>query len=111
MAFSDFRRYVPIDSHIRANSHRDEHSSSKPEILDSATKPQKRKRGRPQGRRSNPDYTQISAYIPLKLLLEVQNELTEERREVQRRSPRPVSDLIEELLASWLHNRKTRSGL
>jgi len=75
-----------------------------------AAKPKKRGPGRPPGRRSNPDYTQISAYIPLELLLEVQDELAEERREKKQRTPRPVSDLMEELLASWLKKRKRKNS-
>lgn len=75
-----------------------------------AAKPKKRGPGRPPGRRSNPDYTQISAYIPLELLLEVQDELAEERREKKQRTPRPVSDLMEELLASWLKKRKRKKS-
>lgn len=59
--------------------------------------------GRPPGRRSDPDYTQISAYIPLDLLLSVQDALSEERRRKRRRTPRPVSDLIEDLLAEWMN--------
>jgi hypothetical protein len=70
----------------------------------------KRGPGRPRGRRSNPDYTQISAYIPLELLLEVQDELAEERREQRQRTPRPVSDLMEELLADWLKKRKRKKS-
>lgn len=69
--------------------------------------PQKRGPGRPRGRRSNPDYTQISAYIPLDLLLAVQDELANERRENRQRTARPVSDLVEELLGEWLKNRKS----
>jgi hypothetical protein len=42
--------------------------------------PPAKKRGRPSGRRSDPDYTQISAYIPLELLHEVQDLLLQERR-------------------------------
>ncbi|MEM6837878.1 MAG: hypothetical protein AAF609_13595 [Cyanobacteria bacterium P01_C01_bin.120] len=77
------------------------------------SKPQKAKKrgpGRPRGRRSDPDYTQISAYIPLELLLEVQDELAEERREKLKRTPRPVSDLMEELLADWLKKRKRKKS-
>lgn len=68
--------------------------------------PPKRGPGRPRGRRSNPDYTQISAYIPLKVLLEVQHVLAQEQREQKQRTPRPVSDLMEELLSDWLKKRK-----
>lgn len=66
--------------------------------------------GRPPGRRSNPEYTQISAYIPLDLLLEVQDELAEERRERRQRTPRPVSDLVEALLDDWLKKRKRKNA-
>lgn len=68
---------------------------------------EKRGPGRPPGRRSNPDYTQISAYIPLDMLLEVQEALAEERKELRKRTPRPVSDLVEELLGTWLKKRKS----
>jgi|GEM_PF-1287587 hypothetical protein len=67
---------------------------------------EKRGPGRPRGRRSNPNYTQVSAYIPLDMLLEVQDALAEERKQLRRRTPRPVSDLLEELLGEWLLQRK-----
>lgn len=70
--------------------------------------PQKRRRGRPPGRRSDPDYTQISAYIPLQLLQDVQDELSAERRELGTRTPRPVSQLVEDLLGEWLQQRKSK---
>jgi hypothetical protein len=66
----------------------------------------KRPVGRPPGRRSDPDYTQISAYIPLDLLQEVQDALSQERRILKKRTPRPVSDLIEQLLSEWLKEQK-----
>ena len=65
-------------------------------------KPKKKGPGRPPGRRSNPDYTQISAYVPLDLLLSVQEELAKEQRQRKQRTARPVSDLVEELLQNWL---------
>lgn len=73
------------------------------------TPPQRRRPGRPPGRRSDPDYTQISAYIPLDLLLSVQDELAAERREKRQRTARPVSDLVEELLGEWLKTRKDKN--
>jgi hypothetical protein len=71
---------------------------------------QKRGPGRPPGRRSDPDYTQISAYVPLDLLLEIQDALAEERREQRQRTARPVSDLIEELLQSWLKKQNIKKS-
>jgi hypothetical protein len=69
----------------------------------------KRPIGRPPGRRSNPDYTQISAYIPIEVLQEVQDVLAQERRKSKKRTPRPVSDLVEELLSEWLKIQKLKS--
>lgn len=84
-------------------------SSTNEDLAKKSTKDaeaQNRGRGRPKGRRSNPDYTQISAYIPLDLLLGVQDALSEERRQKRQRTARPVSDLIEELLAGWLNTQQ-----
>lgn len=68
---------------------------------------EKRRPGRPKGRRSNPDYTQISAYIPLELLLDIQDELAKEKRRLRRRSAMNVSELAEILLRDWLNTRKS----
>ena len=64
--------------------------------------PEKKGPGRPPGRRSNPDYTQISAYVLLDFLLSVQEALAKEQRQRKQRTARPVSDLVEELLKDWL---------
>jgi hypothetical protein len=74
-------------------------------------KPQEEKRspGRPRGRRSDPDYTQISAYIPLDLLLDIQNELNQEKRFQRKRTAMSVSELVEDLLADWLKERNSES--
>jgi hypothetical protein len=64
-----------------------------------------RRMGRPRGRRSDPDYTQISAYIPLDLLLEIQAELAQEKRRLRQRSAATVSELAETLLREWLNQR------
>ncbi len=66
-----------------------------------------KKPGRPRGRRSNPDYTQISAYIPLDLLLEVQTELLKERKSKRQRRATDVSGLVEQLLQKWVDERKS----
>ena len=56
----------------------------------------KRPRGRPggQGKRLNPDYTQVTAYIPEALHLQTKINLLRSGR-------REFSDLVEELLAKW----------
>jgi hypothetical protein len=65
-----------------------------------------KKRGRPSGRRSDPDYTQISAYIPLDLLHEVQDLLLQERRRKRLRSGVDVSGLVENLLTDWVKQQR-----
>ena len=56
----------------------------------------KPKRGRPggQGKRLNPDYSQVTAYIPTRLHDETKINLI-------RNGKREFSELIEELLAAW----------
>lgn len=76
-------------------------------IAPTTVEPGKRKPGRPRGRRSNPDYTQISAYIPLDLLLDIQDELAKEKRRLRKRSAMTVSELAENLLRDWLNQRKS----
>lgn len=65
-----------------------------------------KKRGRPSGRRSDPDYTQISAYIPLELLHEVQELLLQERKRKRLRSGIDVSGLVEKLLTDWVKRQR-----
>jgi|GEM_PF-2895846 len=65
-----------------------------------------KKRGRPSGRRSDPDYTQISAYIPLELLHEVQELLLQERKRKRLRSGIDVSGLVEKLLTEWVKQQR-----
>lgn len=76
-----------------------------PEVTPTDTD-ERRKPGRPRGRRSNPDYTQISAYIPLDLLLEVQTELLKERKLKRQRRATDVSGLVEQLLQKWVDERR-----
>lgn len=78
-----------------------------PAAIEVQSEPEKRKPGRPRGRRSNPDYTQISAYIPLDLLLDIQDELAKEKRRLRKRSAMTVSELAETLLRDWLKQRKS----
>ena len=62
----------------------------------------KRQRGRPKanGKRLNPGYTQVTAYIPAELH-------TETKINLIRSGKREFSILIEELLTTW--NKKTSS--
>lgn len=67
--------------------------SSEQPIVPSPPPPTKRK-GRPQGKRSNPDYEQIGIYIPKALHTEVKKLLLEDKS-------RDFSDLVTELLKAW----------
>ncbi|NJL20067.1 MAG: hypothetical protein HC895_03305 [Leptolyngbyaceae cyanobacterium SM1_3_5] len=80
------------------------------EAIEPVVEVERRKPGRPRGRRSNPDYTQISAYIPLDLLLDIQEELSKEKRRLRKRSAMTVSELAENLLQDWLKQRKNESA-
>lgn len=51
--------------------------------------------GRPQARRSDPDYTQVTAYIPKTLHKQAKIRLLQEDKQ--------FSELVEELLAEWLN--------
>jgi hypothetical protein len=76
-----------------------------------AEEPKRAKPGRPPGgRRSNPDYTQITAYVPLDLYQDVQEELTRMKREQKTRSGINASELIETLLTDWLSSRKNKNA-
>ncbi|MCI0524551.1 MAG: hypothetical protein L0Y75_04735, partial [Acidobacteria bacterium] len=55
-----------------------------------------KKRGRPPGKRSNPGYTQITAYVRTQTINDVKVEL------IKRGSKKDASELIEELLSAWL---------
>ena len=51
--------------------------------------------GRPRARRSDPDYTQVTAYIPKELHKQAKMRLLQEDKQ--------FSELVEELLAEWLN--------
>lgn len=53
-----------------------------------------RRVGRPPGKRSNPDYQQVTVLLHGQTYLETRKRLLDERKE--------VSDLINELLDAWL---------
>jgi hypothetical protein len=81
--------------------------SSTESTTEISASPEQKKRGRPSGRRSDPDYTQISAYIPLELLHEVQDLLLQERRRKKLRSGIDVSGLVEDLLKEWVKRKRS----
>ncbi|TYQ26979.1 hypothetical protein PseudUWO311_09845 [Pseudanabaena sp. UWO311] len=52
------------------------------------------KRTRVQGRRSDPEYAQVGAYVPRKLHTQVKIQLLNQKKD--------FSELIEELLEDWI---------
>jgi len=68
-----------------------------PEPLNNAAaKSESKKRGRPPGKRSNPGYTQITAYVRTQTINNVKVKL------IKRGSKQDASELIEDLLSAWL---------
>jgi hypothetical protein len=61
---------------------------------------EQRKRGRPAGKRSNPEYAQVTAYIPRALYDEVRILLIRE-------GGREFSELVAELLSEWMQKWET----
>jgi hypothetical protein len=59
-----------------------------------------RGRGRPPGKRTNPEYQQVTIYIPRSLHDQVKITLIQEGR-------KEFSELVEELLSSWMNQRRT----
>jgi hypothetical protein len=57
------------------------------------------KRGRPPGKRSDPSYSQVTAYIPEELHRRVKIVLLQEAKGQE------FSELVEELLLAWIESR------
>jgi hypothetical protein len=73
-------------------------STLKPEAPSSSEAP--KGRGRPRGKRSNPDFVQTTAYIRVKTYREIRIALLEQGEELE------YSELVEELLSKWLKGQK-----
>jgi hypothetical protein len=61
--------------------------------------------GRPPGKRSDPDFEQVTAYIKRKTYVGVKIELLKESQDQEKGQGREFSDLLEELLTDWLKSR------
>lgn len=59
-----------------------------------------KKRGRPPGKRSDPDFVQTTAYVRADTYKDIRIALIQEDEE------REYSELVEELLSKWLKSRK-----
>lgn len=73
--------------------------AAEPEV-EIAPAPVPSKRGRAKGKRSNPDYEQVGAYIPKSLSLKVKRLLLEE--------PIDFSELVAELLQEWIDGKSLK---
>jgi hypothetical protein len=73
---------------------------------DSPTEPSPppQKRGRPKGKRSHPDYEQVTAYIKKKTYKQTKIALLEQE-EVEN-----FSELVEKLLSEWLSTQKSENS-
>jgi len=66
------------------------------------TKPQKS--GRPRGKRSNPDYEQVTAYIKRETYRNTKIAL------LQQENKQEFSELVEQLLTEWLSTQKSNNS-
>jgi hypothetical protein len=63
-----------------------------------------KKRGRPKGKRSNPDYEQVTAYIRKETYRQSKIALLQQEEE------QDFSELIEKLLTEWLSTQKSKNS-
>ncbi|MDJ0596888.1 MAG: hypothetical protein QNJ72_44165 [Pleurocapsa sp. MO_226.B13] len=75
---------------------------SSPPIVDE--KPEPVKKGRPKGKRSNPDFEQVTAYVRSKTYRQTKIAL------LQQEKLEDFSELVEELLTEWLSTQKGKSS-
>ena len=75
---------------------------SSPPIVDE--KPVPVKKGRPKGKRSNPDFEQVTAYVRSKTYRQTKIAL------LQQEELEDFSELVEELLTEWLSTQKGKSS-
>ncbi len=89
-------RFKDVINAARTREQEPQHQTPQPPL---DVRPEQRpvKRGRPAGgKRANPDYEQVAAYIPKELNKRVKMRLLEMDK------PREFSDLVEFLLTQWL---------
>lgn len=68
--------------------------------------------GRPLGKRSDPNYMQMTAYIPIDLHEDIKEELLRVNRD-RRRQKQPaleISDVVETQLAEWLRGQRAENA-
>jgi hypothetical protein len=87
---------VEVDKSVK------EVKKSPPPIVDE--KPEPIKRGRPKGKRSNPDFEQVTAYVRSQTYRQTKIAL------LQQEELEDFSELVEELLTGWLSTQKGKSS-
>lgn len=68
--------------------------------------------GRPPGKRSDPNYMQMTAYIPIDIHEDIKEELLRVNRD-RRRQKQPaleISDLVETQLGAWLRGQRAEKA-
>ncbi len=66
--------------------------------------PKPQKSGRPRGKRSNPDYEQVTAYIKRETYRNTKIAL------LQQENKQEFSELVEQLLSEWLSTQKSNNS-
>jgi hypothetical protein len=98
-------KFKGIFDHSKDREHEPEHEPEPPVVEAPPPSPAPvgtpalKKRGRPAGKRSDPEYVQVTAYVPAELHHNIKVALLKERQ------GREFSVLVAELLASWLESR------
>jgi len=72
---------------------------AQPEQKETEVVPSPQRRGRPKGKRSDPDFEQVTAYIRKQTHQAIKIALLQEGQD------REFSELVEELLSDWLRSR------
>ena len=99
-AAQDREKEKPVEKSAEKPREKAEVKSDSP--IEASSPPQKR--GRPRGKRSNPDYEQVTAYIKKKTYKETKIALLEQE-EVEN-----FSELVEKLLSEWLSTQKSENS-
>ena len=78
--------------------------------VQAAARPEGARMGRPPGKKSHPDFIQMTAYVPLELHEDVKEELLRINRQRRRRreSTLEISGVVEEQLRTWVKAQKSK---
>ena len=80
---------------------RPQEPADQPEVLSASAAELPRKVGRPKGKRSNDENTQVTGYVPAQLYYDVRIKLMEQKRH-DRKAKTDFSDLLREWMEHWL---------